>query len=68
MKLAGVETLIHYPIPIHLQNSYNELRYASVRLKNTEIVSKEIVSLPIYPELTDDEINIIINSVIDSIN
>lgn len=68
LKLAGVETLIHYPIPIHLQDSYNELRYASVRLENTEIVSKEIVSLPIYPELTDEEINIIINSVVDSIN
>jgi len=68
LKLSGVETLIHYPIPIHLQDAYNELRYASVRLRNTEIVSKEIVSLPIYPELTDEEINIIINSVIDSIN
>jgi dTDP-4-amino-4,6-dideoxygalactose transaminase len=68
LKLAGVDTLIHYPIPIHLQDSYNELRYASVRLKNTEIISKEIVSLPIYPELTDDEIKIIINSVIDSLS
>jgi dTDP-4-amino-4,6-dideoxygalactose transaminase len=68
LKLAGVETLIHYPIPIHLQDSYNELRYALVRLENTEIVSKEIVSLPIYPELTNEEINIIINSVIVSIN
>ena len=46
---------IHYPIPIHKLEAYSELSHN--KLKNCEIFSEEILSLPIYPELCDDEIN-----------
>lgn len=52
---------IHYPTPIHKQKAYIFLN--NKFLKKTEEYSKEIVSLPIFPELTDDEINYIINKI-----
>jgi dTDP-4-amino-4,6-dideoxygalactose transaminase len=55
----GIETLIHYPIPIHKQESYQDLGYKLGDFPVTERLAEEIVSLPIYPELTDDEIDYI---------
>jgi dTDP-4-amino-4,6-dideoxygalactose transaminase len=52
----GIETLIHYPIPVHLQESYRDLGYSEGDFPITETVAKEVVSLPIYPELTDKEV------------
>jgi len=55
LKARGVETLIHYPIPIHLQNSYRELRYRRGSLPITEKCSKEILSLPLFYGLSKEE-------------
>lgn len=52
----GVDTGIHYPIPVHLQKSYNNLGYPIGSLPVTERVANEILSLPLYPEITEDEI------------
>ena len=60
---AGIATMIHYPVPVHLQESYPELSNQSHYLSITEKFAHQIVSLPIYPELTDDEINYIIKVV-----
>ena len=56
----GVTTLIHYPIPIHLQKCMRYLRYKKGSLPNTEKLCKRILSLPIYPELKKSEVNRII--------
>ena len=55
----GIKTQIHYPIPCHLQESYYELGYVEGDFPVTENISKEILSLPIYPELKDDEVDYI---------
>ena len=55
LKEKGIETLIHYPVPIHLQKAYAELGYRRGDLPVTEKVSHEILSLPFYPELTNEE-------------
>lgn len=55
LKEKGIETLIHYPVPIHMQKAYTELGYRRGDLPVTEKVSQEILSLPFYPELTIDE-------------
>jgi len=52
----GVQTLIHYPIPAHLQKAYAELGYESGSFPNTEHIAKSILSLPMYPQLQDEEI------------
>jgi dTDP-4-amino-4,6-dideoxygalactose transaminase len=51
---AGIGTAIHYPIPLHLQNAYKELGYAKGDFPVTESVAAEIVSLPMFPGLTQD--------------
>lgn len=59
LKENGVGTGIHYPVPIHLQNSMKNLGYKSGDLPYTEKTVKEILSLPMYAELMDDEISYI---------
>jgi dTDP-4-amino-4,6-dideoxygalactose transaminase len=60
----AIATLIHYPIPVHLQESYTECRVQGKYLPLTEQLASEIVSLPLYPELTDEEVNYIIQTVL----
>src|SRR3989338_2142242 len=52
----GVQTLIHYPIPNHLQEYYLKNFDRRFNLPKTEEYSKEILSLPMFPELTDEEV------------
>lgn len=56
-KLAGrgVETGIHYPVPVHRQKAYAELGFHA-RLPTTENVTRQILSLPMHPWLTKDEV------------
>ncbi len=63
LKEKGIDTIIHYPIPVHLQESYRECRDQSSYLPITEKLAEEIVSLPLYPELTEPEIDYIIKTV-----
>jgi dTDP-4-amino-4,6-dideoxygalactose transaminase len=56
LEARGVPTLIHYPLPIHRQPAYSELANGPVPLENSERLADRIVSLPLYPELTDDEV------------
>ena len=59
----GIETKIHYPIPIHLQKAANSLGYKHGDFPKTEEFSKTMISLPIYPELSNEEVDYVINSV-----
>jgi dTDP-4-amino-4,6-dideoxygalactose transaminase len=55
LREKGIETLIHYPVPIHLQKAYTELGVRRRDLSVTEKVAHETLSLPFYPELTTEE-------------
>lgn len=52
----GITTLIHYPTPIHLQKVYGGLGYAEGSFPRSERSARQIISLPLYPSLRDDEI------------
>jgi dTDP-4-amino-4,6-dideoxygalactose transaminase len=52
----GIGCGIHYPIPLHLQEAYRSLRYAEGAFPVAERCAKEFVSLPMYPELREDHI------------
>ena len=52
LKEAGIGTGIHYPIPLHLQKAYRNLGYDKGDFPVTERVAPEILSLPMYPQLT----------------
>ena len=55
LKENGIGSAIHYPLPIHLQPPYKNLGYEG-KLPVTEKIAKEILSLPIYPGLKDEEV------------
>lgn len=56
LKEKGIETLIHYPVPVHLQQGYQYLGYRRGDLPLTERCSSEVLSLPLYPEIKESEI------------
>jgi dTDP-4-amino-4,6-dideoxygalactose transaminase len=55
LRDAGIETSIHYPIPDHHQPAWRHL-FEGVELPNTEAHCREVLTLPCFPELTEDEI------------
>jgi len=55
LKKRGIETLIHYPRPIHLQKAYGELEYRKGDLPLTKQSSRKILSLPFFPGMTPSE-------------
>jgi dTDP-4-amino-4,6-dideoxygalactose transaminase len=63
LKERGVSAGIHYPVPIHLQPAYQELGYPSGSFPVSEQSAHEILSLPMYAELTDSQVEHVARSV-----
>jgi len=59
LAAAGVQTGIHYPVPIHLQPAYSSLGYRAGDFPETEKQSQRVLSLPMFAELTDVQINLV---------
>jgi len=59
----GVHTIIHYPIPMHLQGAYRSLGFVKGDFPIAERISSEELSVPLYPGLTDAEIQYIIDCI-----
>jgi dTDP-4-amino-4,6-dideoxygalactose transaminase len=55
LKKAGIGTGIHYPIPLHLQKAYEAMNYSVGDFPVTEKAAAEIVSLPMFPQLTPQQ-------------
>lgn len=55
LEARGIETLIHYPNPIHLQKAYQELGYHRGDLPRTEACARTVLSLPFFPEILEEE-------------
>ena len=56
LQAAGVQTGIHYPIPVHLQKAYRDDRYGEGDFPVSERAASEVLSLPMFPELTEAQI------------
>ncbi len=65
LKRRGIQTLIHYPVPIHLQPAYQNLGYRAGDLPVTERTAREILSLPMYPELSEASVQRIAEAVLE---
>jgi len=59
LKEAGISTGIHYPLPLHLQPAYKYLNLPPGSFINTEALCKKVLSLPMFPELKDSEVEYI---------
>jgi dTDP-4-amino-4,6-dideoxygalactose transaminase len=55
LKARDIGTAIHYPVPLHLQNAYRSLGYAAGDFPVAEKTAKEIVSLPMFPQMTAEQ-------------
>ena len=63
MKNLNIDTIIHYPIPPHLQDAYKHLNYKNGDFPIAEYLAKHIISIPICPSLTEKQVNHVINSI-----
>ena len=59
----GIGTAIHYPVPLHLQNAYRQLGFHNGSFPVSEKVASEILSLPMYPQLTADQLRNVVREI-----
>jgi dTDP-4-amino-4,6-dideoxygalactose transaminase len=59
----GVETLIHYPVPVHLQEAYSDLNCRPGDYPVAEAWASQVLSLPLFPEMTAEEISLVVGAV-----
>lgn len=63
LREEGVGASVHFDPPVHLQPRYKELGYTSDNLPMTEEIARTIITLPMYPQLTTEELDFIVNQV-----
>lgn len=63
LRQKNIETLVHYPVPVHSQKAVRDLHCLKMPLPATERCAKEVLSLPMGPELTDDQVDYVCRSV-----
>lgn len=63
LRHCGVDTGIHYAHPVHCMPAYRSLSYPPGSLPFTEEACQQVISLPIFPELTDEEVDCVIEAV-----
>lgn len=59
----GIATGLHYPLPLHLQKAYKRLGYKKGAFPVTEHIADRLLSLPMFPELTRDQIEYVVQSI-----
>ncbi len=63
LQARGIDSSMHYPTPCHLQKAYASLGHARGDFPNAEYIADHCVSLPLFPEMTSDEIRRVIDAV-----
>ena len=63
LRKRGIGVGIHYPIPLHRQPAYQRQCYGALQLPNTDAVSGEVLSLPLFPELGHDQLGTVVERV-----
>jgi dTDP-4-amino-4,6-dideoxygalactose transaminase len=60
---AGVETQVYYPVPLHRQPCFARLGFRAGQFPHAEQASRECLALPIYPELSDDQLEYVVDTI-----
>ena len=65
LESKGIGTALYYPLPLHMQPCFSSLNCKEENLLNAELVSSEVFSLPVFPELEKEEIEYIIENIFE---
>jgi dTDP-4-amino-4,6-dideoxygalactose transaminase len=65
LQSRGISTVVHYPVPFHLQGGYTHLGYKAGDFPVAESMAKSILSLPLFPEISDEQIGYVCDSVLE---
>jgi dTDP-4-amino-4,6-dideoxygalactose transaminase len=64
LRARGIGSAMHYPVPLHLQQAYAHLKLKSGMFPHAELAAKECLSLPMYPDLTENQVRIVSEAVL----
>lgn len=67
LKEAGIPSMVYYPKPMHKQEAFSGQTYDDLKLVNTVKLCDTVLSLPMHPYLTDEDINIVVDKVINTL-
>jgi dTDP-4-amino-4,6-dideoxygalactose transaminase len=67
LNAKGIGALIHYPIPLHLQEAYADLGYKAGAFPVAEKVASEILSLPMFPHMTKEQVEVVVKALRESL-
>jgi dTDP-4-amino-4,6-dideoxygalactose transaminase len=67
LKAASIPTNVYYPLPMHLQSAYRQYGSGEGSMPAAEALSKSVLSLPMHPYLSEDEINTVTDAVIAAV-
>lgn len=63
LRAEGIQTAIHYALPAHLQPAYADLGYSKGDLLHSEKAASEVLALPVYPELMDEQVRLVTQAI-----
>jgi dTDP-4-amino-4,6-dideoxygalactose transaminase len=63
LQAEGIQTGIHYPVPVHMQPAYADLGYQAGAFPQSEAAAQQVLSLPMYPELSPQAIELVATAV-----
>jgi len=67
LKAKGVGALIHYPIPLHLQEAYADLGYKRGDFPVSEALADNVLSLPMFPHMTKEQVEVVVKALKESL-
>lgn len=67
LKLFGIPTNIYYPKPLHMQTVYTDYKYNLEDLKVSEELSHKVLSIPMHPYLSVEDVNLVCNAIIEGV-
>jgi len=67
LERKGIGCGVHYPVPVHLQQAYASLGHQRGAFPVSEQIAHEFLSLPMFPELTERQIDFVIETVAETI-